>query len=175
MVNLTVAASSSGIGELITEVNDEPSSIVFVVIIIVVAILFYFIGYKTSFKQVGNSLAASYMGMSFAFVGLALVMVVMGATSFIIDPSEELEEHAVANIEENIVLSDLHVMETDEEEIEDRKYSVTVRGQTVDNEVLELTMSYEENFDMMMPVKTVETQTDIPVREGSNLEEVLNS
>lgn len=82
--------------------------------------------------------------------------------------NDKLDVIVAENLQENIDFKEVEILE---KEKEDERFEVKVQGKTSDNRIIEMKAAYDEDVDIMLPIEDYNSATDIPIIEGSVLDE----
>lgn len=175
------AGSQNGIAESLDAAGDTSSLSIALLACLAVAVIAFSIVFVKEMRESGEIVGSFIIGGTTGLVGFALTFLIslfIGGTQ---DTAKwnDVEDRVLENIEENVHMSDITIVETNHDEksyyTEDNGYIVTIHGVDSENMKTELTLAYDEELDVMMPIRTVDSLENVPLVDGSSLDSILNS
>lgn len=170
-----ILATSSGIPEAIDAAYSFNID-VFIVAVIVAAI-FLVVIFKNILEQYDDVGCLGVIGFVIFVIPIITILIVFLLYMFgslmkeVIQAesdNDKLDVIVAENLQENIDFKEVEILE---KEKEDERFEVTVQGKTSDNRIIEVKASYDEDIDIMLPIEDYNSATDIPLIEGSALDE----
>lgn len=175
------AGSQNGIAESLDAAGDTSSLSIALLACLAVAVIAFSIVFVKEMRESGEIVGSFIIGGTTGLVGFALTFLIslfIGGTQ---DTAKwnDVEDRVLENIEENVHMSDITIVETNHDGksyyTEDNGYIVTIHGVDSENMKTELTLAYDEELDVMMPIRTVDSLENVPLVDGSSLASILNS